>query len=73
MHKGYAVEMVESIIKETDLDPYAEQEMEDLGASGLFDLSKVCSFPRLFYFVVYSLDDGCNSFSSAGAYEGTAR
>ena len=65
--------MVESIIKETDLDPCAEQEMEDLGASGLFDLSRVCSFPRLFYFVIYSFADDCNSFSSAGAYEGTAR
>ena len=30
-HQGYAVEMVDSIIKETDL-----------GASGLFDLSRVC-------------------------------
>lgn len=29
-HKGYAVEMVESIIKEMDVDPCAEQETEDL-------------------------------------------
>ena len=47
--------------------------MEDLGALGLFDLSRVCSFPRLFYFVVYSLADSCNSFSGVGAYEGAAR
>ena len=72
-HKGYAVEMVESIIKETNLDPCAKQETEDLGASGLFDLSRVCSFPRLSYFVVYSSADGCNSFSSVGAYEGAPR
>ncbi|KAK9992780.1 hypothetical protein SO802_022483 [Lithocarpus litseifolius] len=37
---GYAIEMVESIIKETDVDPCAEQETEDLGASGLFDPSR---------------------------------
>ena len=72
-HKGYVVEMVESIIKEMDLDPCAKQEMEDLGLSGLFDLSRVCSFTRLFYSVVYSLADSCNSFSGTGAYESTAR
>ena len=44
--------MIESIIKETDLDLCAEQKTEDLGVSSLFDLSRVCSFPRLFYFVV---------------------
>ena len=65
--------MVNSIIKKMGLDLYAEQEMEDLGASGLFDLSRVCSFPRLFYSIVYSLADGCNSFSGVGAYEGAAR
>ena len=43
-HKGYAVKMVESINKEMDLDPYVEQETEDLGALGLFDLSRVFSF-----------------------------
>ena len=36
--------MIESIIKETDMDPCAEQEIEDLGVSGLFDLSKVSFF-----------------------------
>ena len=52
-HKGYAIKMIESIIKEMDLDPCTKQETEDFGVSGLFDLSRVCSFPRLFYFVVY--------------------
>lgn len=46
-HKGYAIEVLGSIIKETDLDPCSEQETEDLGASGLFDLSRVCSFLKL--------------------------
>lgn len=31
-HKGYAVEMVESIIKGTDVEPCADQETEELGA-----------------------------------------
>ena len=73
INKGYAVEMIESIIKETDLYLCAKQEMEDLGASGLFDLSRECAFPRLFYFFVYSSANNCNSFSSASAHEGASR
>ena len=42
MHKEHAVEMVELIIKETDLDPCAKQITEDLEASGLFNLARVC-------------------------------
>ena len=45
-HKEHAIEMVESIIKEMDLNPCAEQMTEDLGASGLFDLFRVCFFPQ---------------------------
>ena len=45
-HKEHAVEMVELIIKETDLDPCAEQTTEDLRAFGLFDLSRACFFPQ---------------------------
>ena len=71
-HTGYAVEMVKSIIRETNVDPCAEQEMEDLGASGLFDLSRVCSLRQL-YFIIYLLPDGCNSFSGTSAYEGPAQ
>lgn len=41
-HKGYTVEMVESIIKETDVEPCAEHATEDLGAPGLFKLLRVC-------------------------------
>ena len=41
-HKDYAVEMVILIIKETDLDPYDEHTSEDLGASGLYYLLRVC-------------------------------
>ena len=61
-HKEHAIEMVESIIKETDLDPCAEQTTEDLGASGLFDLSRVCFSQTFFHSVVHSLADGCLDF-----------
>ena len=40
-HKDYAVKMMESIIKDQDIDPYAEQGTEELGASGLFALARV--------------------------------
>ena len=51
--------MVESIIKETDLDPCAELLTEDLEASGFFDLARVCFPHTLFYFIFSSLVDGC--------------
>ena len=51
-HKGYVVEMVESIIKETNVDPYAEQETEDLRTSSLFDLSRVSLLPNELFFIV---------------------
>ena len=75
MHKGYAVEMVELIIKDTDVDPCVEQVMEDLGASSLFDFdfSRVCSPPIQFYFIVYSLVDDCDPFPGVGAHEGAPR
>ena len=57
-HKEHAIEMVESIIKETNLDPCAEQTIEDLGASSLFDLSRVCFLSSDFVsFFVYSFGD----------------
>ena len=65
--------MIESIIKETDMDPCAEQEIEDLGVSGLFDLSKVSFFPNQFYFIVYSSTDSCVPFSGTSAHEGALR
>ena len=58
-HKEYAVEMVESIIKETNLDPCVEQTIEDLGASGLFDLSRVRFSLTLFYSFVHSFANSC--------------
>ena len=44
-HKDYAVEEVESLIKQTNLDPCAQLGTEDLGASAFFDIARVCFLP----------------------------
>ena len=55
-HKDYAIEMVESIIKEKDVDPCAKEMTKELGASGLFDLARVRFFLSLFlYFFIFSV------------------
>ena len=43
-HKGYAVGEVGSFVKPTDLEPCDLVGTEDLGASALFDITRVC-FP----------------------------
>jgi len=55
-HKDYVVEMVNSIIKDTDLNECGKNATKDLGVSGLFDLARVSihrvyfSFLFLFFF-----------------------
>ena len=44
-YKNYVVEEVESFIKLTDIAPCDQLGTEDLGASTLFDLSRVCLLP----------------------------
>ena len=46
-YKDYAVEEVESFIKLTDIAPYDQLGTEDLGASTLFDLNRVCLLPQV--------------------------
>ena len=41
-HKDYAIGEVESLIKPTDIEPCDQLGTEDLGASALFDLTRVC-------------------------------
>ena len=53
-HKDYVVEVIESIIKDKDVDPCAEQMTKELGALGLFDLTRVRLFLFSFFFI-YSL------------------
>ena len=42
-HMDFAVEMIESLIKPTDIDPCDLLGTEELGASALFDLTRVSS------------------------------
>ena len=46
-HKDYAVGEVGSFIKPTDIRPCDLLETEDLGASALFDLARVCLLPQV--------------------------
>ena len=73
-HKDYALEMMESIIRDKDVDPCAEQAMKELGALGLFDLTRVHSF---LCFSIYSFlmlsSRQLSYFASAGSYESFAR
>ena len=61
MHKEHVVEMVVSIIKETDLDPCVEKTTKDLGASCLLTFLGCVLFSN---FLLYcrSLADGCLVF-----------
>lgn len=43
-HKDYAIEVMESILKNEKVDPCVEQATEELGASGVFDLARVFHF-----------------------------
>ena len=58
-HKDHAIEMIESIIKDTNLDPCAEQMTKELGALGLFDLSRVHTFFKFSFAFVHSLAHSC--------------
>ena len=64
-HKDYAVEMVESIIKDKDVDLCAEEMTEELGASGLFDLAQVrfflSFFPSFFSYLLLNMANGCST------------
>ena len=72
IHKDYVVEMVTSIIKETNLNVYGEHTSEDLGAFGLYNLSRV-RIRRFFLFLIHfsSIYSNRHSFTLGdGADEG---
>ena len=50
-YKEHVVEVIKSIIKDTDVDPCVEHMTEELGASGLFDLAWVCLFFSFFFYL----------------------
>ena len=58
--QDYAVEEIEMLIKPTDIDPCALLRTEELGASALFDLTRVSCIPYLFFPLPFSylLTDG---------------
>ena len=61
-HKDYAVKMVESIIKDKDVDPYAKEMTEELGASGLFDGCSFLSFFLSFFsYLLLNMADDCST------------
>ena len=61
-HKDYVVGEVESLIKPTDIEPCDQVGTEDLGASALFDLTRLCLLQfwlnKLYFALVYFLTDG---------------
>ena len=46
-HRDYAVEEARSFVKPADIEPCEQLETEDLGASALFDLTRVGLLPLL--------------------------
>ena len=46
-HKDYAVVEVGSFVKPTNIGPYDQLGTKDLGASALFDLTRVCSLSQV--------------------------
>ena len=52
-HKDYAVEEVQSLIKQTAVDSCAELGTEELGVSALFDLTRVNLFSWLFFSIFF--------------------
>ena len=46
-HRDYAVEEAKSFVKPADIEPCEQLETEDLGASALFDLTRVGFLPLL--------------------------
>ena len=57
-HKDYAIKMVGSIIRDRDVDPCVELGTDELGASGLFDLARVCFYIYFSYPLICLVADG---------------
>ena len=75
-HKDYAVGEVGSLIKPTDIEPCDQVGTEELGASALFDLTRVCLLKfclgKLCFALVYFSTDGC-VFLGLGSCQGPSR
>ena len=51
-HKNYAIAMMGSIIRDKDVDPCTKLGIDELGASSLFDLARVCFYIFLIHLFV---------------------
>ena len=60
-HKAYAVEEVGSFMKPTNIEPCDLVGMEDLGASALFDIIRVCllSTSLVWVYLLFCLTNVC--------------
>ena len=59
-HKAYAVGEVDSFVKQTDLEPCDLVGTKDLGASALFDITRVCLvFTSSVWFYLLVLTNAC--------------
>ena len=65
--------MIKLIIKDSNLDPCAEQLTEDLWASGLSDLARVCFSYLLLCFMLASSANDYFLFLGVGVHEGVSR
>ena len=52
-HKDYAIEMLESIIKDKDADPCVGQATRELGDSSLYELAWVSIFHSFFKLFIF--------------------
>ena len=59
-HKAYAVREVDFFVKQTDLEPCDLVGTKDLGASTLFDITRVCLvFTSSVWFYLLVLTNAC--------------
>ena len=74
-HSDYAVEEARSFVKPADIEPCEQLETEDLGASALFDLTRVGLLPllRRLYLALILFLTAVFSFLGLGACDGPSR
>ena len=75
-YKDYAIGEVVSFIKPTNIEPCDLLGTEDLGASALFDLTRVCLLPfgqTDFILLLQILTDSCVLFLGLSAHQGPSR
>ena len=74
-HRDYAVEEARSFVKPANIEPCDQLETEDLRASALFDLTRVCLLPlsKWLYLALILFLTAVFSFLGLGACDGPSR